>query len=106
MSNFLIDMIELHENQFDLALPIVKAMDYSNVVYAIIEKTVKGRIWVDETENPTIVFLWDTERRFYLIGNHTSKEKNEKATNEKTFHTNLLSILTVRNCYECSVTLS
>ena len=42
MSNFLIDMIELHENQFDLALPIVKAIDYSNVVYAIIEKTVKG----------------------------------------------------------------
>ena len=78
MSNFLIDMIELHENQFDLALPIVKAMDYSNVVYAIIEKTVKGRIWVDETENPTIVFLWDTERRFYLIGNYTYKEKNEK----------------------------
>jgi RimJ/RimL family protein N-acetyltransferase len=56
-------------------------MDYSNVVYAIIEKTVKGRIWVDDIANPTIVFLWDTERRFYLIGNHTNEEMKEDLRN-------------------------
>ena len=50
-------MIELQASQYDLALPLVKAMDYSNVVYAIIEKTVKGRIWVDDIANPAIVFL-------------------------------------------------
>ncbi len=74
-------MIELLENQFEKVLPLVKELDYNNVVYAIIEKTSKGRIWVDDITKPTIVLLWDAERRFYLAGNYTNENKNKDLRN-------------------------
>jgi len=71
-------MIELQDNQFDIALPLAKEMDYCNTIYAIIEKTIKGKIWVDDLSKPTIALYWDGIRRLYLVGDYTNNKKNDK----------------------------
>lgn len=71
-------MKELVADQFEKALPLVGQMSYNSALYAIIERTHAGRIWVDDLTTPTIAFFWDTVRRFYLLGDDTNNEEQNK----------------------------
>lgn len=68
-------MKELSLDQFERVLPLAKQMSCCNAVFSIIEGITKGKIWVDNLKTPAIIFLWDTEKRFYLIGDHLNSHQ-------------------------------
>ncbi|HUT80323.1 MAG TPA: GNAT family N-acetyltransferase [Candidatus Bathyarchaeia archaeon] len=70
-------LIELEEKDFKKALSVISEIEFNNSVNAIIELTHKGRIWVDSFNKPKIALFWDTERRFYLVGDFTNKQIND-----------------------------
>ncbi|MBD3191229.1 MAG: GNAT family N-acetyltransferase [Candidatus Heimdallarchaeota archaeon] len=71
-------MKELSPEQFERAFPLTKQMSYNSVLYAIIEGTHSGRIWINELSNPSLALFWDMDRRFYLLGDYSNNEQNKK----------------------------
>ncbi|TXT60384.1 MAG: hypothetical protein BAJALOKI2v1_110044 [Promethearchaeota archaeon] len=68
-------MRELLARNFNKVYPFAKKKDCFNTVFSIIEGTTRGRIWVDHLSNPSIIFVWDTEKRFYLIGDYSKSDQ-------------------------------
>ena len=60
-------MFELTEKDCEKALPIVRGLDYNLSLYAVIEGTVLGEIWVDNAAQPRAVFALTPEAQ-YLAG--------------------------------------
>jgi RimJ/RimL family protein N-acetyltransferase len=60
-------MIELQGKQLEFARPLFQDLDYHLSIFAVIEGTVQGKIWVDSKSHPRTAFALTPEAQ-YLAG--------------------------------------
>ena len=68
---------ELDENEFNIAQPLfLRLQEYNLSVLSAIEKGYRGRIFVDDKENPKTGFLYLGRRTFNFAGSPRNKKFN------------------------------
>ncbi|WP_371805595.1 GNAT family N-acetyltransferase [Candidatus Lokiarchaeum ossiferum] len=67
-------MIEVTENLTNLIPNFKELLQYNYVIYAILDKSLKGRVFVDQLPNPRVVVAWDNtdDSGLYLEGPYSS----------------------------------
>ena len=63
-------MIELKENLRDLTHYFSELIKYNYIIYSILDGNVKGKVFVDQFPEPTVIFAWDAtdDSGLYLEG--------------------------------------
>jgi RimJ/RimL family protein N-acetyltransferase len=68
-------MIELQNEQLELVRPLFRDLDFNLSIFAVIEGTVQGKIWVDNPLHPQTAFAITPEAQ-YVAGNPYSSDFN------------------------------
>jgi RimJ/RimL family protein N-acetyltransferase len=72
-------MIELQGRQLELARPLFHALDFNLSIFAVIDGTVQGNIWVDNLSSPKTAFAITPEAQ-YLAGDPHNSNFNRTLT--------------------------
>ena len=65
---------ELDGSQFDRVLPLFQGYLQDPMMHAVIEGTLKGRVWVDDLGAPSAVLVWTGTECAYLAGGEENGE--------------------------------
>ena len=68
-------MIELTENLRDLIPNFKDLLQYNYIIYPILDKSLKSRVFVDQFPNPQVVLAWDNteDSGLYIEGKYASE---------------------------------
>ncbi|MDZ5471622.1 GNAT family N-acetyltransferase [Bacillus sp. 31A1R] len=68
-------IVELKQDEYKRVLPIIKGIN-NPVIGGVVGQNNRGKVFVDQYENPTTAFIWATNEMFFLCGNHLNDEFN------------------------------
>lgn len=70
-------LFELPVNQFNNIRPLLGSLDHFLVLFTLINGKTRGRVWVNQIDNPTTALVWDQfNTLFFILGDSTSPELN------------------------------
>lgn len=67
---------ELPPENFHIIDELHSEMDFHLLIPAIVNGKIRGRVWVDDPENPDSALIWDEHYSFSLIGNESNQAFN------------------------------